>query len=287
MKNLIYRYLFVLASSVVLFSCQKDPMQDIKDGDWNNERNILSIQMTNQFNAVVTRDEFGQKINVMANLDGVDKSAVGIEDLVLSVGATSNVGVGQTLNFNNDENKAQITITSAAGESLTWDVFIEHYDMFYKGNWSIESEVIYVDQEWGSKFDVPIQEPFPNAAPELDNTIEIVFEKFENGRTKGILVNNAGADGAYGVYANDDVDITSKIRHLIPAGESNWEMDVATGKMYISQGGTTSEAEVIKTETGTLLKFTLPYKPEDPYWNYGAHDNYLSWSYQFDINLIK
>lgn len=286
MKVNVFKYMAGVLLAATLFSCQKDPMEDITDGTWNKERNIISLTLQNQLGpAEIIRDEFETSATVFVSQDGLDLKAVKIDDLVLSYNAKSNVATGQTLNFDNAENSAPITVMSETGESLIWNIVVVPYDMFYAGSWSIGSEIIYVAQEWGSSWNEAITKPFPNAATEMDNTVVFTYQTYENGRTKGVVVNGVGNDGSYGNYANDKVDINGRVRHLLPAGESTWELDLATNIMYIKKDDVTSEAKVVKTVAGMTLQFTLPYKSEPPYWDYGAHDNYLSWSTQFDIQL--
>lgn len=282
----IFKYILGLTIALAMFSCQEDPMKEIADGNWNKERNILSVKLQNQFGpGEIVRDEFETSVTVSVNKVGLDLSAVKIDEIVLSYGASSSVTVGGTLNFDNADNKAELTVIAASGEELTWTIVVQPYDMFYVGNWSFTEQRIYVNQEWGSKFDRPIQDNFPNAALELDNSVTIAYKGYENGRTFGTINNAAGSDGEYGVFANDNVDISSKIRHLIPKGESTWQMDLATNTMYITKDGKTATA--IVTKDGSTMKFVyeLPFKPEEPYWDYGDHDNFLSWSYQYDITF--
>ncbi|MFA9391141.1 MAG: hypothetical protein ACERKD_15130 [Prolixibacteraceae bacterium] len=284
----IFKTILLITLATVFFSCQKDPMAEITEGNWNKERNIISITLENQIGpATIIRDEFETTITAFVDQTGLDFSAVKVESLVLSFKATANVEIGSTLNFNNDEYKSEISVTSVAGESMVWTIILEPYDLFYIGNWTFSQQLIHINQEWGSDFSEIISLPFPTSALENDNSIELIYEGYENGRTFGTINNNPGADGAYGVYANDAVDITSKIRHLIPTGTSKWEMDLASNTLYVTKDGLTSEAKVTKTETGMQLIYVLQYKPEEPYWDYGSHDNYLCWSYQYDIDLIK
>lgn len=286
MRRINYIILIVLAT--VLFSCQKDPMADINEGSWNKERNIISIAVQNQIGpATIVRDEYEATITAFVDQNGLDFKAVKLDGLVLSYNAKGSIEAGQTLNFDNAEYKAEVTVTSQAGESLVWTIILEPYDLFYVGSWKIGEQLIYINQEWGSKWNESVTKKFTDAAPEFDNTIDIAYVGYKNGRTYGTIKNNAGSDGAYGKYVASDVDLTSKLRNLIPEGDATWEMDLTNNKLYITKGGKTSEAKVTKTETGMHLEYVLKYKPEEPYWDYGSHDNYLCWSYQFDINLSK
>ncbi|HKM93411.1 MAG TPA: hypothetical protein VJY41_07150 [Prolixibacteraceae bacterium] len=284
----IFKTTILVSLALLMFSCQKDPMSEILDGKWNKERNVLAITLENQIGpSTIIRDEFEQTITAFVDQTGLNFVAVKVESIVLSYDASANVETGGVLNFNNAEYKSEITVTSKAGEPLVWTIIIEPYDLFYIGKYAYAKQEISIKQEYGSEWAEEISTKFPKAIPEVDNSIEIVYEGYENGRTYGSLINNAGPDGAYGVFANDGVDISSKIRHLIPEGTSKWEMDLNSNTMYIIKDGKSAEAKVTKTEGGMHLMYVLKYKPEEPYWDYGAHDNYLSWSYQYDIELVK
>jgi len=88
---------------------------------------------------------------------------------------------------------------------------------------------------------------------------------------------------------DDTVDMNYKLRHLLPTGESYWELDLNTLTMSIgvSKDEITSTAKLVPTDTGVTLQFEIPYKDNEPTWNYNNYDNYMCWSYQFDINLDK
>lgn len=286
MKTLKFISLAIIVLS--LFSCQKDPMEDIKSGDWNKERNILSIKLQNQIGpATIVRNENEQKVTAYVGTEGINYSAVKIESLVLSYKATSDIKEQGTLNFNNAEYKSQLTVKSQTGADLTWDIYILPYEWFYLKTWGIKEQRIFVDQEWGSKFDRNIVDISANFSPEMDNEVEWVLDGFRNGKPYGRLINKAGTDGLYGSYKiSDDVNLDLRLRHLLPAGESIWEIDLATNQVSIIKGSTVSVAKLTKEAFGIRLDFTLPYKnPYQPRWDYGAWDNYMAWSYRFVIDL--
>lgn len=283
------KYFSLAVGTLLLFGCQKDPMEDIEAGDWNKERNIISLAVENQLGpSFVTRDESSQKVKVYVDVDGLDFSAVEMKSLVLSYEATSSVKVGDLVNFNNPDTTAQITVTAATGGTLTWDVLLVPYDGFYLDNWNIKEQRIFVNQEWGSKFDKSMTDVVATAALENDNLIEWKFGGVTAaGKPYGTIVNNAGADGLYGNYQIDPtVDLNLRVRHLLPAGESRWEVDMATNTVSFVHGTTTTSALVTKTAFGIRLDFVLPYKnPYQPKWDYGNWDNYMCWSYKYYIDL--
>lgn len=282
---------FINIASVILFfvvlSCQKDPMEDIRNGSWNNERNIISITLENQIGpATIIRDEESQTITAFVDPDGLNFAAVKIKALELSYNARSNVEVNGTLNFDNAERKSEITVKSEKGNELAWNVILKPYDWFYVNTWSIKEERIFVSQEWGSKFDKAMPEIAPDAAKEMDNSIRIVKDGIRNGRPYGKIINSAGPDEAYGSFVVGNVNLNPKIRILIPAGESAWEMDLATNEMYIMKDGITTKAKVTKESFGIRLDYALPQNDRwNARWDYGNYDNYWCWSYKFYIDL--
>ena len=66
MRKLTYVALFLTIG--MMFSCQKDPMSEINDGDWNKERNIIGITFADQVGtATITRDGNNAEINFTYN----------------------------------------------------------------------------------------------------------------------------------------------------------------------------------------------------------------------------
>lgn len=285
----IYKFILLMVIPL-MFSCQKDPMEDVNSGKWNKERNILSITLENQIGpATIVRNEGSQSVTAYVDSEGLNFESVGIESLVLSYEASSNVAEKGSLNFNNEDYRSQLTVTSKGGESIVWDLYILPYEWFFLDLWNISEQRIYVDQEWGSKFDRDMLEVSPNFYAEMDNKIEWTLEGFRNGKPYGTINNQAGEDDAYGSYKiSDDVDLDLRLRHLLPIGESTWEMDLATNEVTIMQGSNVATAKVSKEEFGVRLDYELSYKnPYEPHWDYGSWDNYMAWSYRFVIDLKK
>jgi hypothetical protein len=281
----ILKYFLFVAAILLLASCQKDPWEDIESGDWNHERNVLSINLQNQIGpANIVRDESKQQITVYVDPDGLDYSAVKVNSILLSYKASVDVEEGSTMNFDNPEYKSQITVTSQTGKSLTWDVILEPYEWFYVNEWSIKEQRIFVSQEYGSAWDEDITGVVADAAKEMDNTIQIIKNGILDGKPYGVIINNPGEDGEYGSFKlSEDVDLNTKLRHLLPIGESDWEINLDTNVMTITQNGVTSTAKVTKEGNGIRLDYALPTYP--PRWDYGAYDNYYAWSYKYYIDL--
>lgn len=279
------KYFPLVAAVLLLFSCQKDLMEEINSGDWNHERNVISITLQNQIGpAAIVRNESTQQITAYVDPDGLDYAAVKIDALVLSYKATADVGQGATLNFDNPEYKSQLTVTSQTGKSLTWDIVLQPYDWFYVNEWNIKEERIFISQEYGSAWDQDIVEIVADASKEMDNTIEIIKDGIRNGRPYGRIINSPGEDGEYGSFKlSEDVDLNPKLRHLIPTGESTWEIDLATNVITIAKSGITSSAIVTKEGAGIRLNYVL--QTHEPRWDYGAYDNYWAWSYKYYIDL--
>lgn len=280
-------YITALSISAILFSCQKDPMEDINGGGWNKERNIISITLQNQIGpAAIVRDQNTQTIAAYVDTEGLDFSAVKISQLELSYKAISNVPVNGTLNFNNADKKASLTVKSATGQDLVWDITLFPYDWYYVKTWNIKEERIFVSQEYGSKFDKNITDIAPGAVKEMDNTIQIIKDGIRNGKPYGHILNNAGADIEYGDFVVGNVNLNPKLKVLIPAGESTWDIDLSTNEISIFKDGITSKAKVSKESFGIRLNFALPQNDRwNVRWDYGNYDNYWCWSYEYHIDL--
>ncbi|REG94798.1 hypothetical protein [Flavobacterium aquicola] len=241
MKKLLYILLAVLA--LAQSGCQNDPLEDIEEGNWNNERNVLEIKFENQVGAaVVTRvDDVTGTINLAINVDAVpDLSHIVVQELVLSYEAKSSVNEGEALNFENAQKSATITITSPTGKSRNYTVVASSFRESLIGTYDIDNLVVYggtgpeygggavlalTDKPWNwSTVDGPAQE--------LDN--QLVFEMTgitEDGNTYGTVTNKSGADNinANFIYTgNPQTDVNNFYRQ-IPTGEGRWLRNYTNG----------------------------------------------------------
>lgn len=241
---------------ITTYSCQDDPWEDIESGDWNNERSVISIKFQNQVGQPVIErinDETGE-IELSINGDAVeDLSAISIEELVLSYGATSNIEEGESLNFENPDNTAVLTVTSQNGKKRDYTIKVNSFTESLLGRYEIDNLVLYggTGPEYGggavldltSKPWIWPETEGPQA--ELDNYL--VFELggiTAEGNTYGTVTNYAGADGSYAdfQFVLDPVTDVNNFYRKIPKGEAEWMRDYNTGTITFtfSDGHTTT-----------------------------------------------
>ena len=294
MKNLKHIALFL--SCLVIASCTKD----IDEKEPSNECSILDIQLTGQLGkATIERVDDNQGTVTLYIFEQADYpwEAVGVEALALSAYATADVSDGDTLDFRNPERKARIIVRSQTGKQVLWTVYLKPYDPFYVGTWAVSDIKIYLDQnisgngtgKWdtsmgGSEFGL-------FASPELDNIITITMnEEMVDGKFTGKIINAAGADGLYGsfkgVYPGEytedaPLDMDPRLRHLIPAGESDWMLDLSTNQMKISKNNITTTMTFSRDTSGNLFfDFALPDASGDTPGN-NFYNNFWRSSYKF------
>ena len=294
MKNLKHIALFL--SCLVIASCTKD----IDEKEPSNECSILDIQLTGQLGkATIERVDDNQGTVTLYIFEQADYpwEAVGVEALALSAYATADVSDGGTLDFRNPERKARIIVRSQTGKQVLWTVYLKPYNPFYVGTWAVSDIKIYLDQnisgngtgKWdtsmgGSEFGL-------FASPELDNIITITMnEEMVDGKFTGKIINAAGADGLYGsfkgVYPGEytedaPLDMDPRLRHLIPAGESDWMLDLSTNQMKISKNNITSTMTFSRDTSGNLFfDFALTDASGDTPGN-NFYNNFWRSSYKF------
>ena len=262
MKNLKHIALFL--SCLVIASCTKD----IDEKEPSNECSILDIQLTGQLGkATIERVDDNQGTVTLYIFEQADYpwEAVRVEALALSAYATADVSDGGTLDFRNPERKARIIVRSQTGKQVLWTVYLKPYDPFYVGTWAVSDIKIYLDQnisgngtgKWdtsmgGSEFGL-------FASPELDNIITITGEYTEDA----------------------PLDMDPRLRHLIPAGESDWMLDLSTNQMKISKNNITSTMTFSRDTSGNLFfDFALPDASGDTPGN-NFYNNFWRSSYKF------
>jgi hypothetical protein len=252
MKKILYVLLAVI--TLTQSGCQNDPLEDIEEGNWNNERNVLDIKFENQVGAaVVTRvDDATGTINLAINVDAVpDLSHIVVDELVLSYEAKSSVNEGEALNFENAQKSATITVTSPTGKTRNYTVVASSFRESLIGTYDIDNLVVYggtgpeygggavlalTDKPWNwSTVDGPDKE--------LDN--QLVFEMTgitEDGNTYGTVTNKSGADNIYANFiyiGNPQTDVNNFYRQ-IPKGEGTWLRNYTTGTItFTFADGTT------------------------------------------------
>nr|WP_315142084.1 hypothetical protein [uncultured Flavobacterium sp.] len=253
MKKIIYALLAVMV--ITQSGCQKDPLEDIVEGNWNNERNILSIKFENQVgNAEVVRiDNETGIINLAINVDAVPNlSNIVLKEMVLSYGAKATVKEGESVNFENAENSAVITVTSPTGKTRDYKVVASSFRESLVGTYDIDNLVIYggTGPEYGGGAVLALtSKPWiwpANDGPEkeLDNTLVFKMTGItEAGNTYGTVTNNAGTDGKYAnfLYVGTPQTDVNNFYRKIPVGEGTWSRDYTAGTVtFTFADGTTS-----------------------------------------------
>lgn len=241
MKIHYYTILFLLVS--ILSGCQKDPMEEINDGKWNKERNIIRIVFQDQVGeAVVLREGDEATVTFTYNTSAsADFSAIKVNEIELSYGAGASVMAGGALNFENADHSAVITVTPANGEPLDWVVKLNPFTETLLGTWSITGLYVYggTGPEYGGAAVLKMSDKswcWPSSegpAAEHDNKLTFTMEGITpEGNTYGTVVNDAGANGKYAnflfVSKTPNIDVNHFYR-TIPKGTGSWMRNYATG----------------------------------------------------------
>jgi len=261
-----FKYIMVIAVSTALFGCQKDPLSEITDGSWNRERNILNISFTGMIgNPTIERQGDNATIEFLYNANlGADFSAIKVTSLEVSFGAEASVAVGQTLDFNNADNTAVITVNPVNGEPFNWIVKLNPFTEPLDGNWNIAEMKILINimgdfPEWGGTWDESNMSVYlTESSFEMDNVLSFVFEGFnEAGNSYGTFNNQVGADGKYGEFTRNEwgYDYNSKYR-LLPKGSGTWEKNYSNSTIkFIDSEGKVTTATLINVIGGVNIRF--------------------------------
>ncbi len=277
-------------------SCTKQINMDIP----SNECSILDIRVFGQLGKpeIVRIDDTSGEVTLFINkTDDYPWSEVKVESIALSAYAGSDLGEEAVLDFYNPQRKAVIKVTSQTGKSVDWAVILKPYEAFYAGVWKVIDAKIYVDQNisgcgtgsWGT--------PMNGAefglyfAPELDNIITIEMNsEMVDGKFTGTITNDAGADGLWGEfkgvwpgeYPEDaPLDMNPRLRHLLPAGESEWVLDLTTNEMKITNRNITSTMTFETDEWSNMVfVFNLPDASQE-IGGSNFYDNFWRSSYRF------
>jgi hypothetical protein len=246
--NSLNRILIFLATTALLFACQKDPLKEVNDGDWNKEKNIIGITFNGQVgNATVTRDGDKGTIRFTYNTATSDDfSAIAITELEISYGATASVSVGKTLNFENAKDSAVITITPVHGKPMDWTITLTPFTETLLGTWSITGLVVYggTGAQYGGAGVVEMTDKSwcwnatTGPAAEKDNALTFTLTGINDaGNTYGTIINAAGSDGLYAdftfTYTDPDVDVNGFYRK-IPKGTGTWEHNYSAGTVIFT-----------------------------------------------------
>ncbi|MCX2837863.1 hypothetical protein OQ279_06820 [Salinimicrobium sp. MT39] len=244
--------------SLALTGCQTDPWEDIEEGNWNNERSILSLKFENQIGQpVITRtDENTGEIEVSINADAVpDLSSITLEQLVLSYNAKSTVVEGESLNFENENNTSSLVVTSPTGKTREYTIKVNPFQETILGTYQIQDLVLYggTGPEYGGGGVLSLTSKpwvWPENGPEKELDNYLVFELSgitEEGNTYGTVTNYAGEDETYADFtfvAEPTTDVNHFYRK-IPKGQAEWSRNYTNGTI-------TFTFEDGRTTTGTF-----------------------------------
>ena len=294
------KYMLLLCTVLAASACVKTIDKDLP----GNEMSLLELKIQGQLGtAVIERDEdeCSATVYVMARED-FPYSAVPVEGIVVSSGATASVTKGGTLIFSNPERRARITVTSESGHSLDWYIYLETYDAFYVGEWVVVNVKLHCNQRVSGSGDGAWDTALNGSEfgsfglPEYDDHIIIEMDDTpEDNMLTGKITHTPGADGEYahfwGVYApyseTAPLDMDPRLRHLLPPGEATWKLDLTTGQMRITQANVTSTMIFGSDEwDNTLFRFPLPDAGKEPSQN-GFYDNMWRSSTELFYVVIK
>lgn len=275
MKN----FMIPLAAALLLAgaaSCTKTI-----DGEYaGNERSLLELRVEGQMGAAILERDGGRATATIYILDRADYpyDRVPVTGIVLSKGATADVGAGDMLNFSNPERRARIRVTSASGHSIDWWIYLETYDPFYLGTWRIVDVKLACDQRvsgvgdgaWNTQLSG--SEFGDYGLAEYDDRITITLGEMTDNALTGTIVHTAGVDGAYGNFYGvmapysvaEPLDMNPRLRHLLPPGEARWTLDLTTNQMKITQNNVTSTMIFGEEGSNTLFRFLLPDAGKEP-----------------------
>ena len=274
-------YILVMLVALSIFGCQKDPLTAINDGSWNKERNIIGISFVGQVGkTTIVRNEQGATIVFKDYAD--DFSAIKVNSLEVSYGATASVKIGETLDFNNAGNTATITVTPANGDPFVWTVKADKFVNPYKGTWSIQNFKFKWDDwnGWGLAGEANVADKFPLAASGSDDMI--TFGSVEgvdpSGALFGSYVRANGADAAFGAYTLNGTDWSFKFGQL-PGGTGKYFINPDNSVSVQINGSATKFVSKGSKETdGTTMTYQLDAK----------QDMSIDWNdYYSTVNQLK
>lgn len=248
MKSHILNIFAIGCIGLLAQSCVKDLQDEINDGKWNHERQVIDIKFENQVGvaAIEALDATTGTIDITINVGAVpDLSAVKISSMQLSYQAVASANVGDALNFENPDRSATLSVTSTTGESREYTIHVSEFEEEIVGKWNIQALTIFggTGPEYGGGAVMALadkpwcwsNETGPTA--EYDNILTFTLDGItDDGNTYGTCVNDAGADGKYfdalfignNPETGENVDLKHFYRQ-VPEGESKWERDYAAG----------------------------------------------------------
>lgn len=239
----LHNYIIMIMVVAVTFACQTDPLFEIKDGEWNKERNILAISFENQIgNPTIKREGNTATIDFTCNTTNLPNlSAIKLNLLEVSYMASASVKAGDALNFDNADKKVVIDVTPANGEPLQWIIILHPFDEELLGTWDVKGLYVYggTGPAYGGAYVAKMTDKAWNwsatdgPGAEQDNSLTFTLVGVnEEGNPYGNIVNNAGADGKYAnfmfISKTPAIDLNGFYR-TIPKENGTWLRNYTTG----------------------------------------------------------
>jgi len=311
--------IFALGCLTILAqSCVKDLQDEINDGKWNHERQVVDIKFENQVGlaTIETLDATTGSIEITINVGAVpDLSNIKISALQLSYQAVASVGIGDALDFENPERSAKLSVKSKTGESREYTVYVSEFEEEIVGSWNIQGLAIYggTGPEYGGGAVMALADKpwcwnsVTGPEAEYDNILTFTLDGVtDDGNTYGTCVNSAGADGKYfdAIYVGNNPETGENVdlKHFyrqIPEGESSWIRDYSAGTItftdkdgnittgsFVGAGTENLGYDKSFTVTDNALAFTL--KGTDDWTNiYTDYDKFVKKPRKYWVTIKK
>ncbi|MFI3262103.1 MAG: hypothetical protein R3Y26_04240 [Rikenellaceae bacterium] len=314
--------LFIVITSI--FSCQENPLEYIESGEWNKEKNLISITFAGQVgeselavsaesntlgygNVVIMTPDYSQPIE--------------IKTMEISYGSVASVNIGDKISFDPTTKTTEITVTAADGKNRTYTLTASALDEDLVGTWQIRGMNVWggAATKWGCSAMMDVVNPndgsmwdtTTGAAADLDNTLTFTLEGLnDDGNTYGTCVNDAGADGLDADFiwlspagGLDITDCNSNFRR-IPTGKSKWTRNSAAGTVTFEKDGVSYTCEFLysgnydcvgeeETRSLTIDNNAFSFKDQTflTDWNdnvlWSTYGRMVCWPLQFFVQVEK
>lgn len=318
MKTNIFKIVAIGCVAIGSQSCVKDLQDEINDGKWNHERQVVDIKFENQVGlaTIEATDATTGIIDIAINVAAVpDLSNIKLASLQLSYQAESSLNIGDALNFENADHSAKMTVKAKTGETREYTIRASEFEEEIVGSWSIQALTIWggTGPEYGGGAVMALSDkPWcwnetTGPGAECDNTLIFTMEGVtDDGNTYGKCVNDAGPDGKYfdAIYVgnNPETGENVDVKHFyrqVPEGESSWKRDYSAGTVTFTDanGNVTTGAFVgAGTEdlgwdnsfTVTDNAFAFSLNGTDDWTNiYQDYDKFVKKARKFWISIKK
>lgn len=234
----------------------------------SNERTLIGITFEDQIGQSVISniDNDNGEVNLTINTSELaDLSDIKVASIDLPEKATASLSVGSSVNFENAEKSATLTITSEDGNTKEYKITVDTFTETLLGTYDIANLTVYggTGPEFGGgEVIVMTDKPWAwlsSGGPEaeLDNTLTFALSGVtDEGNTYGTITNDAGADGIYADFFFDldpnDTDVNHFYR-VIPKTGGTWERDYDLNQLtFIFEDDSRVVIEIVEAGTEDL-----------------------------------